>query len=186
MKLSATEAGLYLVAVLIFAAAYVLWEAPRWLLYIFVGVAGVLSFMVRGRPASKKENRCVSPYVVSFDETGVTVSIAGTKRESVAWGELIFVGIRIETQGFIDLPYWVLGGRTGGCLYPSDALGNELLLQELQSRLPDFDNEAVVRGMGLLEGVVVWTRADSSSSSALSPEQPTQTRPLGGAANAGA
>jgi hypothetical protein len=81
------------------------------------------------------------------------------RRESVRWEHLIFVGITIENAGFLDIPYWILGGRSGGCVYPSDAVGNKQILREMQSRLPGFDNNAVIQAMGMISGgITVWER----------------------------
>jgi hypothetical protein len=177
MKLSTTEVALYLGAVLIFATAHVLWDAPFLLLYVSVGVAGVSSLILRRRSAPKEEKqKYVSPYAVAFDEREVVVSVAGTKRESVFWDDLVVVGVRIESQGFLDMPYWVLGGRSAGCMYPNDAVGSELLLNELQVRLPGFDNQAVIQAMGMIgEGVVVWKRTESDVPDTSAPLAPTST-----------
>jgi len=116
------------------------------------------------RPASPKNAaKYVSPYEVTFDATEIVVTLRGKRRESVKWDDLIFVGIRIEDAGFIDVPCWILGGSSSGCIYPSDAIGSAEMLREMQSRLPGFDNHAVIQAMGISGGVKVWERESQVS-----------------------
>lgn len=97
-------------------------------------------------------------YEVTFDDQGVRTMLNGKAHESVSWDDLMAAGIRIEND-YLPIPYWVLFGQKGGCLYPSDAIGNEAILAELQRRLSGFNNEAVIEAMGKLKGTVVWTRS---------------------------
>lgn len=114
---------------------------------------------------SNRKSKYVSPYVVSFDDETIATTFKGNAHESVRWDDLIQVGIRIE-QEEIPVPYWILFGREKGCMYPSDAIGNELILKALQQRLPEFDNQAVVQAMGLNSGgIMVWTRQELKNAS---------------------
>jgi hypothetical protein len=106
-----------------------------------------------------------SPFEVSFDDEEIIVTLDGARRESVRWKDLITVGIRIDQEGFLPATYWVLGGAPGGCYFPTDAEGNQALLEALQTRLPNFDNRALIEAMGLMEGGrVLWQRPAAASS----------------------
>jgi hypothetical protein len=97
---------------------------------------------------------------VSFDEVEIVVTLDGARREAVRWDDLITVGVRIDDEGFLQSVYWVLGGSPGGCYFPSEAQGTQALLAALQTRLPGFDNRALIEAMGLMEGGrVLWQRA---------------------------
>jgi hypothetical protein len=97
--------------------------------------------------------------------------------ESVAWAELLTIGIRIENQGLIDVPYWILRGRTSDCMYPNDAVGHEQTMSEFKTRLPGFDNAATyaafVQGMSAQEGgVMVWQRPSNDAALTLRCTRP--------------
>jgi hypothetical protein len=114
---------------------------------------------------SRPSGSYVSPYVVTFDDEGVVVDVGRKKRESVLWAELMVVAITIE-DGFLPLPYWILFGcpGRGGCMYPINAVGAREMLHELQTRLPDFDNRAVIKAMGMMSGGVhVWKHPDGKN-----------------------
>lgn len=127
-------------------------------------VAGSYAFLPRKERA--RRDPYVSPYVVRFDEKKVEVFFKNKPHESLLWDNLIFVGITIVDE-FLPQPYWMLAGSKGkgGCVYPNDASGAKEMLRELQSRLADFDNVAVVRAMGMMSGgVVVWEKPEWKSS----------------------
>jgi hypothetical protein len=106
---------------------------------------------------------------MSFDESQIMVTLNSERRESVRWDDLTVVGIRIQNEGFIDTPYWILAGKPGGCVFPSNAVGNREILAEMQKRLPGFSNVAVLQAMGMSSGGVrVWER-ESVSSNRLAP-----------------
>jgi hypothetical protein len=115
--------------------------------------------MPERRRSRKSRTPYRSPFAVSFDDEEIIVTLDGARRESVKWQDLITVGIRIDQDGFLPATYWVLGGTNGGCYFPTEAEGNQALLEALQTRLPDFDNRALIEAMGLMEGGrVVWQR----------------------------
>jgi hypothetical protein len=116
------------------------------------------------RRSRKSRTPYRSPFAVSFDDEEIVVRLDGARRESVRWQDLITVGIRIDQEGFLPATYWVLGGTGGGCYFPTDAEGNQAFLAALQTRLPDFDNRALIEAMGLMEGGrVLWQRPPASS-----------------------
>jgi hypothetical protein len=98
------------------------------------------------------------PYRVEFDDLEVRVIYKGELHERVTWSALMAVGIRID-ESFLPAPWWYLFGTAqSGCVYPGEALGAREVLREMQVRLPDFDNVAVIEAMGLMAGGrVIWS-----------------------------
>jgi len=82
------------------------------------------------------------------DDQGVRRELADGKVESVAWEELVEVSILTTCDGpFAEDVFFLLEGRDGtGCVVPQGAPESATLLERLQ-RLPDFDNQAVIRAM---------------------------------------
>jgi hypothetical protein len=115
------------------------------------------------KPRSAKNTQpYASPFSVSFNDSEIVLTLNGKRRESIRWNDLAMVGVRIEQDGFLDTPYWILCGRPGGCIYPHDAVGSREIFTELQKRLPGFDNQAVIQAMGMLTGgAIVWQREHS-------------------------
>ena len=164
------------------AAAGFSWGVTVFLVALVAGLIGIWEVRQPPPPPSKRQmrrasrlltrktssrwrRRYVSPYVVTFDDEGVTVDIGGKKREAVRWVDLVVVAITIEDE-YLPFPYWILFGRhgKGGCLYPNDAVGAREMLHALQARLPGFDNGAVIKAMGMMSGgVYVWKHPDWKS-----------------------
>jgi hypothetical protein len=150
-------------------AAAVFWEWRRGTFFAAAtAVATLYSFALWRRdvsPPSVLRSKYVSPFSVDCDNTQIVVHLDGVQRESVQWVELSMVAIRIEDEGMLPVPYWLLFGTgSNGCRYPSDAVGNEKLLEALQRRLPGFDNAALVVAMGMLSGgIEVWRRDRSAT-----------------------
>jgi len=126
---------------------------------VFTGLIAVLprkDFSFRRRSSTPY----VSPYVVQFDDQGVTVYFRKKHHETVQWADLAMVGITIK-DCFLPEPFWILAGSPGkgGCVYSNDAVGAQEMLRELQRRLPDFNNVAVIQAMGMMAGgVVAWEK----------------------------
>jgi hypothetical protein len=119
--------------------------------------------------AAPKRASYVSPFAVSFDDNEVIVSIDGKRHESVRWDDLIFIGIRIiENQRHIGVPYWIFGGRAGGCMYPINAVEYDKGMNEFENRLPGFYSKktylTIGEAMVALDGeFVVWERPTENS-----------------------
>jgi hypothetical protein len=115
-----------------------------------------------------RKRKYVSAFAVDCDDARIVVHLNGVQRESVNWADLSMVAIRIEAEVMLLAPYWLLFGAGGnGCRYPSDAVGNEKLLEAMQQRLPGFDNAAVIKAMGMLSGgIEVWRRDQAGSGAA--------------------
>ena len=81
---------------------------------------------------------------VEFDEDKVTCTRATGLVESVRWSDLQGVLINTTTDGpACDDFFWVLVGKSSGCVVPSEAEGCSRLLERLQ-KLTGFDNKAVI------------------------------------------
>lgn len=113
----------------------------------------------RPSEASKPREPYESPYEVEFDEREIRVLYKGALREKLLWSELQAVGITID-DSFLPAPWWMLfASPSSGCRYPNEARGGKEMLGELQSRLPGFDNRAVIEAMALMEGGrLVWSK----------------------------
>ena len=89
--------------------------------------------------------------VVVFDSSQIRFRNASSREQTLGWDDLGSVTIVTTDTGPFEVDlYWVLTSRDGGqslCV-PMGAMGEQDLLRELQRRLPDFDNEAVIRAMG--------------------------------------
>ena len=109
----------------------------------------------------KKLTHKTQPKVVTFDDQEVVRTLTDGGVERVRWDELEEVSILTTDEGpFVDDVYWLLISRTGGCAVPSSAKGSAELLPRLQ-RLPDFDNEAVIKAMGSTSNgrFLVWRKS---------------------------
>ena len=105
-----------------------------------------------------------SLYQVEFDDLEVRVFYKGELHGRVEWSALRTVGIRID-ESFLPVPWWYLfGSAQSGCIYPGEASGAREVLREMQVRLPDFDNGAVIEAVGLMAGGrVVWSAPGADS-----------------------
>jgi len=120
---------------------------------------GAIGFYVASVLFRKARAIYTSPYKVEFDSFEVRVLVRGKLREKIGWSEIQSVGISID-DSFLPVPWWILfSSPNSGCRYPSDANGAQEMLSAMQNRLPAFDNLAVVRSMGLMEGgELIWSR----------------------------
>ena len=110
----------------------------------------------------KKRLSANGPCTVSFDDDSITCRRSGGLVESVKWSDLRAVVIKTTDTGpWVDDVFWVLAGRAGGCVVPSESRGMDQLLGRLQ-RLPGFDNEAVMDAMQSTENrdFLCWTKAE--------------------------
>jgi len=97
---------------------------------------------------------------VEFNESKVVRTMRDGKQEIIEWSDLKEVTIITTDEGpFVDDVFWVLSGSVSGCLVPSEADGVQELIAYLQ-KLPDFDNEVVIKAMGSSENAkfVCWTK----------------------------
>jgi predicted metal-dependent HD superfamily phosphohydrolase len=162
------EAGdiLLLAATGAWTVAGLVLRVPIWIV-VAVALAASVAYAIavdrlrrsRWSPSAARGATGASRYAVHCGDDGIAVSLDGVQRETVRWDDIVIVGIRID-DSFLPQPWWVVGGASGGCMYPSDADGWAAALAELQQRLPGFDNEVVIRAAGMTSGgVVVWEKS---------------------------
>jgi hypothetical protein len=98
--------------------------------------------------------------VVQFDDDRVTCRRPNGVTEQIRWSELRAVLIQTTADGpAVDDLFWVLIGRDGGCVVPSEAHGYDQLRERLQ-QLPGFDYESAIRACSCIEEqiFVCWER----------------------------
>jgi len=87
--------------------------------------------------------------------------------ESIAWDALAEVSIITTSDGpFADDVFFALQNADGsGVLVPQGLAVEHELLKELQTRLPDMDNEAIIRAMGSATEArfVLWPPQDKQA-----------------------
>lgn len=112
----------------------------RWLRRLF---APTSAHAIRGgaQPASR----------VEFDAERIRFHAADGAGRALRWDDLGGVTIVTTDTGPFEVDlHWVLAHRDGkqAIAVPMGSVGEQDLLRELQRRLPDFDNEAVILAMG--------------------------------------
>jgi hypothetical protein len=125
----------------------------------FSGCAALIFFEPWLRRKLKEET-------VQIDETGVRRK-AGAIREQIQWPEVIEIRIITTDEGpfQVDVFFALVGSDGNGCLIPHDAAERTGLLEELQSRFPDLDNEIVIKAMGCASNndFLIWKKPGTSS-----------------------
>lgn len=113
----------------------------------------------------------ICPYEVEFDDAEVRVKLNGQLHEKLAWVDLKAVGVKID-ELFLPAPWWMLfASPESGCIYPSEAKGGSEMLEEMQRRLPGFDNHSVIEAMGLMEGGrLVWSKDRAETQPIIPPD----------------
>lgn len=97
---------------------------------------------------------------VEFDDAKISVTYPEGTR-SVAWNSLTKVAIRTTGDGPAEPDlFWGFhaGTETPSVVFPGGATGEQELLKALQTRLPGFSNEQVLKAMGSTSDAVfvVW------------------------------
>lgn len=88
-----------------------------------------------------------SQFSVSFDEQEIKLKTSTGRVLTLAWSELVGIGIETTDEGpLMPDVFWVLGAAQGSLRFPQGAQGEGELLSRLQ-QLPDFDNQAVIQSM---------------------------------------
>ena len=88
---------------------------------------------------------------IGFDSDRILFHALDGTEGTLRWEDLGGVAIVTTDTGPFEVDLrWVLTGRDGkqALSVPMGAAGEQDLLRELQRRLPDFDNEAVILAMG--------------------------------------
>lgn len=132
----------------------------------FLCGAALYVFHALRRPTDADEG--TSKVQVFFDESRITARYGNGERRSMTWDDLVRVGITTTDEGpAVDDVFWGLHSQEGvEIVYPSEAIGAQALLGAMQSRLKDFNNEAVIRAMGSTgnDRFVVWQAAAAAES----------------------
>jgi len=137
-----------------------------WLAFIDIGSWGFsLLFVVLALlmllldPKTKKET-------VRIDDTGV-LRAAGAIREQICWNDIVEIRIITNDEGPFgeDTLFLLVGANDTGCVISNDAAVRSGLLEELQHRFPDLDNEMVVKAMGYTDNrnFLIWKRQASDA-----------------------
>lgn len=101
--------------------------------------------------------------VVTFDAAGIRCSRPNNKQEYITWEKLDAVLIETTDEGpMLPDVFWLLLTKdmTSGCAIPQGATGEKELLEEMQRRLPGFDNEMLINAMTSTNNqrFLVWER----------------------------
>ena len=107
----------------------------------------------KGKPRAKDKIKVTKKEILHYRTDGEV--------SAIAWDQILQVALVAEDGFPVGGLWWVLiGADATGCRIPSDAQGNESLLEAMQDRLPGFDNQGVVAAMGALEGSkILWRKA---------------------------
>jgi hypothetical protein len=96
---------------------------------------------------------------VQIDDTGVLV-VTPKGSDQVCWRDVTRIRILTSSGGpWAEDVYFVLDGTDGsGCIVPHDAATRTRLLEEIQARFPNVDDEKVIAAMGCTakNGFVIW------------------------------
>lgn len=119
-----------------------------------------------GRPNEvQSRRRSSSPVHVVQDDKLITLDDGTGDVASMLWSSLGNVAVMTTNLGpfQVDL-FWVLTDKDGwqALMIPLDAQGERELLEAMQTRLPGFDNMAVIEAMSSSNNGVfqVWPAAD--------------------------
>lgn len=116
---------------------------------------------------------------VGFDEEEILCSYPEGAFRRLAWRDISRVDIRTTSDGPL-LPDVFWGIHTGGdaapIVFPQGATGEPELLHALQTKLPGFDNEALVQAMGSTadRSFLLWNRQDAPAESAAAGSGPAE------------
>lgn len=104
--------------------------------------------------------------IVTFDESGVTVTWPKGDVISASWDLIDCVAIETNDSGPWGADFWwLLEGRETRCAYPQGATGDLGLLSEFPKRFPGFSDEAVIQANGCTSNArfVCWLRNQAAS-----------------------
>lgn len=101
--------------------------------------------------------------VVAFNAERILCTKPQSKDESISWSKLDAVLIETNDKGPLEPDvFWLLITKdmSSGCVIPQGATGEKELLKEMQTRLPDFDNEMLIKAIGSTSNqkFLIWER----------------------------
>jgi hypothetical protein len=133
-------------------------KATGWLVLIFFLLCAAAQAAAPWISARWKKKAVLSTLTV--DDWGVRRHLSDGQEESLAWAELHQVMILTNADGPFadDLYFALLSARHSGVLVNQSLAAEHHLLGTLQQRLPDLDNEAIIRAMGSTQEArfVIW------------------------------
>ena len=109
-------------------------------------------FDIFKRREKEDTNAVVSPeagVIVSFNNEQIISSRPDGLVEKVRWNDLKAVIIETTDEGpFAPDIFWILvGNNETGCVFPGGATGENKIIEEMQKRLNNFDNESLIEAM---------------------------------------
>jgi len=117
-------------------------------------------------PAACPGHRPSCPISIAYDAQGIVLSLDGRAQQSVAWGEIDLIAIRIEDE-WLPLPYWYVGNQDNLLRIPNDAIGaHELFFAGFSEHISGYSSDAtfdvVIAASAATEGsFVVWQAANA-------------------------
>jgi len=111
-----------------------------------------------------------SEFVVRFDADAITVIAPNGETQSVMWKDLSRVGIRTSDDGPAQPDvFWGLhtGAEKATLVYPGGSTGEQEILAAMESRLPGFDDNQVIKAMGSTSNAyfLVWEQSNEAQQS---------------------
>jgi len=151
----------FIIAVI--TSLYFVWGAfsgiRSWILaVIFLGITSIIYIEPRLRKPEKE--------TVQVDGEGV-LRVDGDVNEKIYWKDVKEIRIITTDEGpYVEDVFFVLEGNEGsGCLVPHDAAVRTNLLEELQTRFPELDDELVIKAMGCTSNnsFLLWEKSDEKT-----------------------
>lgn len=112
-------------------------------------------------------NQPSSPISVIYNEQGVRLYFEGEVKQSVAWGEIDLIAIRIEEE-FLPFPYWHIGNQENLLCVPNDAVGgNELFFDGFSKYIKGYKSDetfkTIIEASAAMEGTFILWRAENAT-----------------------
>ncbi len=123
-----------------------------------------------------------SQFVVGFDADAITVVAPNGETQSVLWKDLTRVGIRTTDDGPAQPDvFWGFhtGAEKAALVFPGGSTGEQEILAAMESRLPGFDDEQVIKAMGSTSNAyfLLWELIAERPNQPLQPTAPTSGAP---------
>jgi hypothetical protein len=168
--LTKTEIMWYLALAVACLVLKAFFRAPDWVLFVVALTGGIVAWWCNERKKKRQIERenanrpnYVSPYSVSFDETGISSNHADGVVEKLSWSGISVIFIEV-VDSLVSEPWWILLSKEGErCTFPISAKGQNDVVAEFEKRLIGYHNKATYREVGAammaMSGVFkVWSR----------------------------